>query len=128
MYTYRICQNDNFARGAYDHSLGINNCPLYESDYDRHPLPEMDSLLKNNAFKQNIDLFADTSYYAFRNISQLRAWFYNDAWLQWLYDNGFSVVKFKIDVKFVVQGNAQCVIVLSEAKEVRKLSINEVIS
>ena len=126
MHVYRVCRKEDFRIGAYNSKYGIYNCDGFDHNEARHPLPTDDSRLCANSDNQDIQMFDTTSYYCFNSIAQLRAWFYDDCWLEWLYANEYSVVEFMLDSEFVVQGNSQCIMVLHKAEEVRKLEIMEV--
>lgn len=112
---FRI-QNNN-GEGIYVNSSGIDiySCPSYDDD-KKHPKPEDDKLLRAslsaNGFLRCGNMFHVEHYsFGFSTIEQLREWFYDDVWLEWMDDNGFHLAEYYVDTGAVMQGDTQCMFV-----------------
>jgi hypothetical protein len=132
---FRIHHVTNKAIGCYSgkYSENINrlaSCEIFVGDYDKHPLPQADSLLWNKittyvSDNKSID-FSDY-YFGFTSPEQLRAWFYNDDWLEWLHNEGYILTEFECDdtPEIFMAGHTQAIAILDKITEVKQYSLSD---
>lgn len=121
---YRIEHIEN-GNGPYNNSK-FDMADYHDSmDQIRHPTINNDSLLNYNwrnlrySRAAHYGWFEDW-YFAFSSIEQMRAWFYQDEWLELLDDHGFVLREYEVEDMYFLQGNAQCML-----KKEKALCFNE---
>ena len=119
-------KNTGCYRGDWENNISrLGNCEIFVGDYDKHPLPCYDSLLWN---KISVNLpFEEFSAYhfGFTSLEQLRAWFYNDDWLEWLHNEGYILTEFECDdiPEIFMSGHTQAIAKLDKITEVKQYSL-----
>ena len=118
--------------GVYRGETNLYNYRKY-GDFTRdrvHPVPKCDSKLMQSIPKcgKRLDCFGVEEpkfkwifnfVFGFSSIEQLRAWFYEDEVIEWLHENGFSLVVYE---GIAYHGNCQS-IVRQGSKQIQKLSL-----
>lgn len=88
-------------------------------DYDRHPTPNKDTMLRQGVIRllglDPYDNFVEYSKwlqfkYGFVSLDQMRAWIYANEWRKALHEKGFYISVYECDEKYFVAGNTQAVV------------------
>lgn len=117
---YRI--EDVGGKGMY--WCGLWDCAVGErGDTARHPCPEDDSRLWQNYRKRPEGCIVHF-HFGFASIAQLRAWLYQDEWLERMHELGGVLKVYDVDDEHVVLGNAQVMFLKERASSYELWSLH----
>lgn len=86
---------------------------------ERHPSPEDDSGLEDFWLRLGFDERREWSF-SFSSIAQLRAWFYQDSWLQAMHEAGFKLTVWEVEPGGWQLGHAQAIFRKADARKIRE--------
>lgn len=105
-----------YGGGMWDQVVGPHGEP------DRHPCPNEDSRLWGNYLKRPEVVY--DFHFGFSSIAQLRAWLYQDEWLERMHELGGVLKVYDVDDEHVVLGNAQVMFLKGQARACTRYSLH----
>ena len=134
---FRIHHSSDITQGCY--RAGCTNNLLsyyaYSTNWKKHPPPYEDSKLYQSLLNSpDYDGFDYENllikyHFGFTSLEQLKAWFYNEDWLEWLDEQGFILSEFECDdvPEMFIAGNSQAIAKLDCAIQLKTISLLELI-
>lgn len=94
--------------GMYSGEPSIRSCPEYKTGAS-HPAPWDDTALMWRDTAVTVGVPEYQCLFGFGSIGQLRAWLYNNTWLEWLHAFGYVVKVWDLPESAMHVGSAQAI-------------------